>query len=173
MAMSVAVRVVGLAFPPNVYNDTEHYVSLARRLATLQLAGYVGFSTPVYPLFLALAGLNFQAVKVVQYILGIAISGMLFTMVYRRTRSSSAAPIAGIIFCLSVAELAFEQAILTETMATFMIVAQSRLGDAPVSAYNLSARTGLRRCRQQIALVLLLGHGKSSCHPIFFNDLHV
>jgi hypothetical protein len=151
MAMSVAVRVVGLGFPPNVYNDTEHYVSLARQLATLQLAGYVGFSTPVYPLFLALAGLNFQAVQIMQYILGIAISGMLFTMVYRRTRSSFAALIAGIIFCLSVAELAFEQAILTETMATFMIVAsamklQGILGNHDLSIVRyatLGALTGL------------------------------
>jgi Dolichyl-phosphate-mannose-protein mannosyltransferase len=151
LAIGVAVRLVGLAFPPNIYNDTEHYVYLARRLATLQLAGYDGLSAPVYPLFLALTGLNFQVVKVVQYILGIAIAGMLFTTVYRRTESSSAALVSGIVFCLTVAELAFEQAILTETMATFMLaVSAMKLqrilsdGEVSVAQYStLGALTGL------------------------------
>ena len=121
LIIAVVVRLIGFAFPPNIYNDTAGYVNLANRLRTLRLAGYDGMHTPIYPLLLAMAGLNFRIVTFLQNLMGIAIAAMLFTMIYRRTNSAAVALIAGTIFCLDIVELGFEQAILTETLATFLL----------------------------------------------------
>lgn len=121
LILAVCVRLIGSAFPPNIYNDTDGYVHLAERFLALRLAGYNGLSTPVYPLLLALTGLNFQVVKYLQYLLGIGISVTLFRMFFRRTHNATLALVAGVVFCLNVGELAFEQAILTETLATFLL----------------------------------------------------
>jgi hypothetical protein len=120
--VAVIVRLIGFAFPPNIYNDTEGYVRLAQRFQTLRLVGYDGMHTPIYPLLLAMAGLNFRIVTFLQNIMGIATAAMLFSMIYRRTNSAAFALIGGIILCLDVVELGFEQAILTETLATFLLI---------------------------------------------------
>jgi hypothetical protein len=135
LIVATSVRLIGFVFPPNIYNDTASYVRLAQRFQALRLSGYDGLSTPLYPLFLAVSGLNFQEVKYLQYLLGVGISVILFSMVYHRTHNATLALIAGIIFCLNMGELAFEQAILTETLATFLLSLsafklQQLLGDA-------------------------------------------
>ncbi len=59
------------------FNDTETYTVLAERISALNLAGYNGERTPMYPLLLLLGGLNLHLVVVLQLVLGILCSFLI------------------------------------------------------------------------------------------------
>ena len=120
LLIATAARTV-LYQPPNVVPDTHDYLVLAHCLRALRFASYDGSRTPVYSLFLLLAGINFYAVCVLQNILGIAIVAMLFAMVYFRTRSWPFALITGIGYGLDLSPLPFEHFIMSETLCTFLL----------------------------------------------------
>ncbi len=121
IAVAAAARLVTMTLPPFLYPDSDGYIILSRQLLTLNLRGYDGHRTPVYPIFLLLGGLNLQVVRVMQNLLGIATAAMLFAMVYRSTRSAAAALAAGLAYGLDISQLSFEQLILTETLCAFMV----------------------------------------------------
>jgi len=115
------VRAIALWLPPYVFPDTGGYLDLGYWLWKLQFAGCNGMRTPVYPLFLVLAGGNLYVVRFLQHLLGIAIAAMLFAMVYRRTRSTSFALVAGALYGVDLSQLFLERSILSETLCTFLL----------------------------------------------------
>ncbi len=120
LLIATATRIV-LYQPPTTVPDTHDYLVLAHCLRALRFADYDGSRTPVYSLFLLVAGLNLHAVCVLQNILGLAIGAMLFAMVYFGTRSWPFALIAGIGYGLDLSPLPFEHFIMSETLCTFLL----------------------------------------------------
>jgi 4-amino-4-deoxy-L-arabinose transferase-like glycosyltransferase len=107
---------------PKIYPDTAEYLSVAHAIETGDFTSYTGERTPVYPLFLLLAGADPQRTWILHSILGIASSLLLFSLVFSSTRSPVMALLAGLAQTLSINVIFFEAAILTETLSTFLLL---------------------------------------------------
>ncbi len=82
----------------------------------------LGQRVPVYPLFLLLCGLKPRAIWIAQSLLGIASSLLIYSMAYRRTRDAKFAAVVGFAGSLAPEVLSFESSIMTETLASFLLV---------------------------------------------------
>jgi hypothetical protein len=123
VAISVLVRLlVGLNFRTRASFDTHEYIVVARALASLDFSHYDGRRTPIYPLLLLLAGMNWSIVRWIQSMLGIGIASMLFAITWCRTRSATTSFAVGLLSSLAISELLFEQIIYSETLCAFWIV---------------------------------------------------
>jgi hypothetical protein len=69
-----------------------------------------------------LAGMDWDVLRLIQSLLGIAIASMMFTIAWMRTRRALASLVVGLFCSLAVSELLFEQVIYSETLCTFWIV---------------------------------------------------
>ncbi len=123
IAISGLVRLlIGLNFRARSSWDTGEFVLAARSIASLDFSQYDGRRTPIYPLLLLLAGMDWDAVRLIQSLLGTATASMMFAITWQRSRSTSAALVAGLLTSVSLTELFFEQVIYSETLCTFWIV---------------------------------------------------
>jgi hypothetical protein len=149
-----------LIYPAVEFADTGGYRLLAQQLTNLNFSGYEGFRTPVYPLLLAVCGLNWDLVRFVQFLFGVSISAMLFILTYWRTNSVIPAVLVGASYSLSLNELFFESSILTESSCTFFLV----------FSLILLARLDLRKpCTpKNQALLGTIASIIALCRPIFF-----
>src|SRR6202050_1522176 len=149
-----------LIYPAVEFPDTGGYRLLAQQLTNLNFSGYEGFRTPVYPLLLAVCGLNWDLVRFVQFLFGVSISAMLFILSYWRTNSVIPAFLVAASYSLSLNELFFESSILTESSCTFFLLV----------SLILLARLDLRKTRRTPKNYTLLGTIASItvlCRPIF------
>ncbi len=103
--------------------DSPGYVALADNLLHRNLADDPGERTPVYPLFLALCGLQLPLVRLAQMALGVGIAAALFWLAWQVTRSGRIAALVAACYGLGITAVLHEDAILTETLATALIVA--------------------------------------------------
>lgn len=102
--------------------DTLTYEKLAQRIMQLDLTGHDGARTPGYPIVLALAKNNREAVFAFQCLLGILTSALLFLLTHRTTGSNTAAMIVTLSYSLGVIWLSHEMYILTETLSVFLLI---------------------------------------------------
>jgi len=121
LLVAAAMRAVAFSCPAGPHPDTGSYVHLANQIRSLRFNGYNGGRSPVYPLFLVLTGSRFHFARLLQNLLGLAISSMLFVMVYRSTRSAGFALGAGVAYGVDLGPLSYEQFIMTETVCTFLL----------------------------------------------------
>ena len=121
---SIAVRAcVALASPVQATPDSPGYVALADSLRHRTLAGDPGERTPVYPLFLALLHLHLPAIRLAQMAIGVCVTAALFWLGWRTTRSTRAAIVLSAGYGCSLTAALHENAILTEALATALLVA--------------------------------------------------
>jgi hypothetical protein len=109
-----------LLYQPVSYSDTSSY----RRLAGTVLQGFVkydGTRTPGYPVFLALVG-DDQRVWMVQLILGLATTMLLFYLGWKLTGQPWFGGLIALCHTLNLAQLFFESNLLTESLTTFLLV---------------------------------------------------
>jgi hypothetical protein len=119
----VSIRaVIILNYAPAQHWDTNSYVQVAREIRHLDFRRYEGRRTPLYPLLLVLGGLNWNVVRVIQSLLGVAISLMLFEIACAETGNSDIALLAGLAYSLDLSQLFYESAICSETLSTFWVV---------------------------------------------------
>jgi len=111
-----------MIYEPVSDTDTTGYVRLARSIQARDFGNNDGRRTPVYPLFLLLGGLNSRVIWALQGALGILTSWMLFVVVRQRTHSTAWAFLAGLLPSLALNQVFFEAYLLTETLATFLVV---------------------------------------------------
>ena len=107
-------------YPPVTFSDTGSY----RRLSETILNGWVNYDgtrTPGYPLFLAIVGSD-QAVVVVQMLLGILITLIIFYIGYQISRQPMFAGLSALAHTLNLNQLFFETNLITETLATFWVM---------------------------------------------------
>ena len=123
MAISGLVRLLAvLNFRVRASWDTDGYILAARSIASLDFSNYDGKRTPIYPLLMLLAGMDWSVVRWVQSLLGIGIASMLFAITLNRTRNAASAFVVGLLGSLALSELLYEQIIYSETLCTFWIV---------------------------------------------------
>lgn len=121
---SAALRAVILASGAvQLTPDSPGYRDLASDLLHRNLADDPGERTPVYPALLALCGLHLDAVRLVQMALGLGITTTIFALAWRATHRTPVATLAAACYGLSISAALHENAILTETLATALIVA--------------------------------------------------
>lgn len=109
-------------YQPVEHPDTGTYVALATQIQKLDFSHYNGARTPIYPLLLLLGQLNYRGVWLIQSILGISISLILFTLVINHSAKAVLALAVGVVQSLSLNQLFWEANIMSETLATFLIV---------------------------------------------------
>lgn len=83
----------------------------------------LGVRTPIYPLLIALCGLNFWAICLAQSILGVAASLMIFEMAFRRTHHALFSLLVGLACSLAPEVLIYESSVMTEALTNFLLVA--------------------------------------------------
>ena len=89
----------------------------------------LGKRVPVYPLLVALCGLNPRVIWIAQSILGVAASLMIFAMAFRRTRHGLYSLLVGLVCGLSPQVLVYESSVMTEALTNFLLVASLWLID--------------------------------------------
>ena len=110
-----------VAYQPIISDDTGTYLEMARQLAHWDFSGYTGKRPPGYPLFLLVLGENPRLVWIAQSILGILTVMLVYALVWERTNRAVLAFGAGLVTACSLNLLLFESAMLTETVATFLL----------------------------------------------------
>ena len=107
------------------YSDTPlldgSYIRAAQDILRFNFHA-LGDRVPVYPLLVALCGLNPRAIWVAQSILGVAASLMIFDMAFRRTRHGLYSLLVGLVCSLIPEVLVYESAVMTEAMTNFLLV---------------------------------------------------
>jgi len=122
IAISVLVRLAIIAhFRERASYDTPGFMLTADAIRTGDFSRYDGRRTPIYPLLLILAGMDWTVVRLVQCALGVAIGAMLFAVAWYRTGSRVTSFVAGLLGSLMISELLYEQILYSETLCTFFI----------------------------------------------------
>ncbi len=111
-----------LFYQPIPFADTNAYMRLAVPLSNLTLKGYDGTRVPGYPALLAIAGLDEHAAWVLQLVLGLVISILLFGIVFRTTDSPALGVLVGGLYDLIPGQFLFESNLLSETLTAFFVV---------------------------------------------------
>ncbi len=111
-----------LFYQPIPFADTNAYMRLAVPLSNLTLKGYDGTRVPGYPALLAIAGLDEHTAWVLQLVLGLVISMLLFWIVFRTTDSPALGVLVGGLYDLIPGQFLFESNLLSETLTTFFVV---------------------------------------------------
>jgi len=154
-ALAVIARVIFvLALPPLLHLDSDSYFEITERLWRGEGFGDLSRRTPLYPLFLWLAG-RFQAagllpVVVIQHLLGAATAVLLYLLARRLlpVRMRPVAMVSGLVLAVIPYAILIEHSILSESLFTFLLAA---------AAYSLLAWWEEDRARFAVACGALLG----------------
>lgn len=122
LLISVVRLVIFLVSEPIICPDTQSYVDLAEMISKLDLSDFDGLRTPGYPFIILLSGLNLKVVVLVQMIMGVFISYLIATTVYKFTNNTVLSLVASCLYSLFIPFLFYEMAILSETTAAFFIL---------------------------------------------------
>ena len=123
IAISILVRVaIALNFRERASYDTSGFVLTADAIRNFDFSRYDGRRTPVYPMLLLIAGMDWSVVRWIQCVLGVAVAAMMFRIAWYRTRNVAVSFIVGLLSSLALSELLYEQIIYSETLCTFWIV---------------------------------------------------
>src|SRR5208282_2309404 len=120
-----------------VYVDVS-YVQTAQAILRFNFHA-LGDRVPVYPLFVALCGLNPHGIWLGQSLLGVAASLMIFDMTFRRTRHGLYSLLVGLACSLIPDVLVFESSLMTEALTGFLLVASVWL----ISRYDGAGEGGI------------------------------
>jgi hypothetical protein len=150
------------SYEPISYGDTGSYMRLGEALKDISFSGYDGTRVPGYPAFLALLDLQPDRVWLVQMLLGLMISMLLYWITWRTTNSMVLGFVVGALYNLIPGQFLFEANLLTETLTTFFVV---------LSLCLFVCFTRVRSPAWRYGLVLLLGVAVSMVgliRPLFF-----
>jgi len=106
--------------PILVYFDGS-YIQAAQDILRFNFLA-LGKRVPVYPLLVALCGLNPQVIWLAQSILGVTASLMIFDMAFRRTRHGLFSLLVGLACSLSPEVLVYESSVMSEAVTNFLLV---------------------------------------------------
>ena len=126
----LAVGVIGailrlglwLSYAPISFGDTPSYLRLASALKEAGLSGYDATRVPGYPLFMGAFGGDPELIWLVQMVLGLAISMMLFVFAWQTTGNPAFGALVGLLYNLIPGPFLFESNLLSETLTTFLLV---------------------------------------------------
>jgi hypothetical protein len=148
----VVIRIVLLVtYGPVSSNDTSGYVAVAQNLRALDFSSYDAQRTPGYPLLILLGGFDDRAVSVIQSVLGILTSLMLFVIALHHTGSRNLSFAIGVSHSLVFNTLFLEIVVMTEVLAIFLLVLSLLL----YTVLTKSKRNG-RRVLYHVGLALVV-----------------
>lgn len=151
-----------IIYEPITYGDTGSYMRLGEALKDLSFSGYDGTRVPGYPAFLALLDCQPEQVWLMQMLLGLMISLLLYWITWRTTENMALGFIVGALYTLIPGQILFEANLLTETLTTFFVVLSLCIFVGFIRSTNRAWGYGL---------VLLLGVTASCAglvRPLFF-----
>ena len=120
---------VAILSAPFLYNDSAGDRGTAWMFAHADLSGYEAIHTPGYPAFVALAAGSLKDVQIAQLLLGLLTTALLlFLLAIRLTASPAAAFVAGALYGLNIIQVQLESTIMSEAMATTLVVSAMFLG---------------------------------------------
>jgi 4-amino-4-deoxy-L-arabinose transferase-like glycosyltransferase len=120
--ISLLIRVVFFLFyRPASFDDTLGYIDTGQTLQAANFEGYNASRTPVYPLLMVATGFDPWRLWMVQLLMGLAITVMLYLLARFHTGNSRIAFVVGLSYSLALNSLFFEAALLTETAGTFLL----------------------------------------------------
>ena len=142
IAAAVLARLIfSVLYSPLYFRDSRDYLELAGMLRNWDFSGYTGARTPVYPLLILLSGGQTGPLLIAQFFMGLAISLLLYLIFRNIFGGEKYGLLAGLGYALNPSQLAFERAVLAETLATLLIA-----GSFLVFVRLLKNGASLRRC---------------------------
>jgi len=127
-AAAIAIRLIlFVAYSPVLTNDSHSYLDLAHRLGAAHLHGSSGARTPGYPVVLLALGYSPRAAWVLQALLGILATFLVYALVRRLGGGSTVALAAGLLYTLDLDVLAVEHMVMTEAIASFLLLVAAHL----------------------------------------------
>lgn len=159
LAVAIVAR-LAVAFVYSISNfpDSGDYIDLARQWRRLDFVSNIGFRTPVYPIILIATAFDNNTLWILQSLMGLAISILLFFLVLGATDSIGAALVAGLAHTLAANQLVLEAAVMTETTATLLVVAAAYAAER---AWSRNWPLGL------VALSALLASAATLTRPLY------
>jgi len=114
--------IIFFLFEAIITPDTSGYISFAEYMKANDFSDFDGGRTPGYPLIIFLANLNIGNVVIIQLIMGICISVMLFLIIAMLSKNPLIAFFVGLSHSLYIPFLHRELIIATEVTAMFFII---------------------------------------------------
>ncbi len=105
---------------PAIHSDSRHYIELAQIIKSGDFSSYEGWRTPGYSFLLLLSGMNYTVLVVIQAVLGVLSSLMVYDLIkgYHRRLALFVA-----LFVVSlINNISFEFGLLTELLTQFMVM---------------------------------------------------
>jgi hypothetical protein len=126
--VAFAIRLILIVgYSPVLTADSSSYLGLAHRLATLNLTGSSGARTPGYPLLLLALDYSPVGTWCLQAALGVIATLLVYRLVRRLGGSGRTATVAALFYALDLEVLAVEHMVITETVASFLILVAASL----------------------------------------------
>lgn len=123
IALALVARIILAAvYPPQVWPETERYLTIAQRFASGDFAGYLGKNVPLYSFLMLATGFNFQIISLLQLAMGIAISVFVYFIFLRLTGRPWLGFFAAIAYALNPGQLLFEASYIPEAACTFWLM---------------------------------------------------
>jgi len=104
-----------------LFPDSEGYIALGNQLATFDLSGYNGQRSPGYPFLLFLTGTNLSITLLVQFVMGICTTVLIYKSMLLLRFSTVIAFFTALFLNNWLHVIFYETAILTESLTLFMI----------------------------------------------------
>jgi hypothetical protein len=123
--LAIVLRVIfvwGLGLEPEFNDDSASYDQVATQIITLDFSTYIAERTPGYPLLIALCGRNHTAILVVQTIMGLLITFLLFKLTWMETLNGAVSACVALLYAAGMNFIYFERCVMTETFTTLLIV---------------------------------------------------
>jgi hypothetical protein len=128
--LSVILRFFMVLASAPIYNpssDAPEYIDLSKKITKCDLSGDNGARMPGYPLFLTLVGIHPSRIRVMQMMLGILTTMLVFLITWQITRHGFFSFVAGSFYGFNLSQIAFESMMLSETLSTFLVMASIAL----------------------------------------------
>lgn len=124
VAVGTVIRIIALALyrAPRMA-DSKSYLTLAHQIAAGNLSHDPGYRTPLYPAIVALCQGDASHVYLLQALMGLTISVILYLYFGLLGVGPKIALAGGLVYNLSLTSLLFEHTVLTETLSTLLVAA--------------------------------------------------
>lgn len=124
IAVSGTARLaMAVVFPILIAPDSAGYIDVARMIVRGDFSGYDGSRTPLYPLLIALAGFGNGRVVLVQHTMGVLTAVWVYFIFLRITGRRGWSLAAALVAGLNTGMIAFERAVLTESLTALLLTA--------------------------------------------------
>jgi len=85
-----------ISLEPEMAPDTSGYKKLGLRIMEMNFTDYIGERTPGFPLFIALAGVNYDRVMLFQLLMRIITSNALYRITFLLTNKAGVSVLVGL-----------------------------------------------------------------------------